>query len=42
MPSSQREKLGNNAKNYFRKNFEHKRLIGQLIQHLETVISEGK
>lgn len=39
MDESQRAELGRNGQRYFRDNFEHEKLVGQLLEHFEGVIA---
>lgn len=36
------EKMGDNGRRYYRKHFDHDRLIGELIGHLQSVLRGGK
>jgi glycosyltransferase involved in cell wall biosynthesis len=40
MPREQRERLGENGRRYFLEHFEHDKLAGELIRHLECAISD--
>lgn len=39
---SERKKMGDNGRSYYQEHFDHDRLVGQLIGHLQAVSQSGK
>lgn len=39
MPSEEQRRLGENGRRYFRDNFDHDKLVGELIRHFENTIA---
>lgn len=42
LPASEREKMGDSGRRYYKEHFDHGRLIDQLIEHLHSVSQIGK
>ena len=41
MTQAERDKLGANAQDYFRKHFDHENLVTDLMMHLKSVVREN-
>jgi glycosyltransferase involved in cell wall biosynthesis len=42
LPEETRENLGNNARDYYRKHFDHEKLVSELIERLSTLIKVNR
>ena len=42
LSASEREKMGDNGRNYFQKHFNHEHLVDELIRHLQAIAQSGR